>query len=97
MLVLSVSNKKLAAIGAWPPVCHRNNTAAVMLERRVKFILQVATPDTLPTLACPGWIPALHHEIANIAVKKSVVVCARRSQCQKILAAERDDGKKVEG
>jgi len=92
VLVLAVSNKELAAICAGPSIGHGHNAAPVVLERRVELVCQEAAPNTLPPLARARGVPALHHELTDVAVKERVLVSARRGQCQEVLAWEEGRG-----
>lgn len=92
MLVLTVRNKKLAAIRARAAVGHGHNAAPVVLERRVEFVCQVAAPNTFAALARARGVPPLHHEFTNIAVKKRILIGARRGQRQEVLVGRRRGG-----
>ena len=86
VLMLAVRNKELAAIRARPPVGHGHNAAPIVLERGVELICQEPAPNAFAALARARGVPALHHELADVAVKKRILIGARRGQCQEVLA-----------
>lgn len=80
------SDEELAAVGAWSTVGHRQDALAGVLERGVKFVLELSAVDGATASAGAGRVAALDHEVWDDAVEDDVVVFSRVSEASKVLA-----------
>ena len=55
------------------------------LERRAHFIGERFAPDRLATFSGPSGVTGLNHEVADVAVKETVVVGAGSTQGKEVL------------
>lgn len=56
------SDEKLGAIGAGACVSHTERVRAVVPQRGVELVFELASPDALPAHACAGGVSGLDHE-----------------------------------
>lgn len=77
----SMRDKKLATVGVWPCVGHRENTGAIVLQVGSKLILKPVAGTACP---CPGGIAALDHEIGNDTVEGDAVIVPTLRQIEEI-------------
>lgn len=90
MITSPQRNKKLTPIRLRPTIRHTQNALPIMSQRRIKLILKLLAPDTLPARAVLARIiPALDHEPLNNAVKRTVIVFARVAEGREVLACLR--------
>ena len=67
----NVSDKELAAVGAWSGVGHRQNSRPAVAERRIEFVGEIVA-RTSRTVSFGT--TALNHEVRDHTVKQETVV-----------------------
>ena len=82
--LFGLHDKKLAAIGVWAGVGHRQRTA-VIAQLEIELVLKAIAPDALAAAAVPLGIAALDHEIVDDAMEDQAVVIAVLRMGRKIL------------
>mmetsp|Transcript_79852 Transcript_79852/g.234888 ORF Transcript_79852/g.234888 Transcript_79852/m.234888 type:complete len:305 (+) Transcript_79852:385-1299(+) len=73
---LGRAEEELGAVGVRPGVGHGQREGAVVLERTVELVLELASPDALATGAVALGVSGLDHEALDDAVEDGVVVVA---------------------
>lgn len=81
-----VRDEELTGVSSWPIVGHRNHTPFVVLQVLLQFILELPPVNRLTALSGARFVPRLHDEAFNIAVKQAVVVVITGTERQEVLA-----------
>lgn len=77
----SQTNKELTAIRSRTAIRHGQNTLAGMFERRMEFILEFSSVDTLSAHTGAGRIASLDHEAWDYTVEDDAVVLSCFGEC----------------
>ncbi len=67
-------DEELTAVGVGASIGHGHSEGSVVAQVAVELILELASPDALPSRAVPLGIPHLDHKVLDNAVDPSLVV-----------------------
>lgn len=84
-----IGNEKLRSVGVGSIVGVREDATAVVLQLLAQFVLELAAPATLATLAGPSGIARLHHKAFDVSMEKAAVVVVVGTQSQEILQMQK--------
>lgn len=79
-----VGDEELGAVGVLALVRHADHAAGVVGERPVELVREGLAPDRVPPLARAGRVPALEHEVADVAVEADAGVVAALAQLREV-------------
>jgi hypothetical protein len=78
-------DEELTPIGARPFVCHADDPASVMPQRRPNLVLERLFPDGDAALGLGGRRASLDHEVGNEPVEQGAIVVARGAESEEVL------------